>query len=106
MAKSMVGNLINMCNLALENSKNTEKEAIEAYKMVLQTIKNELDTGEITAEERERYNEQMIEVANKISEIDARSKKWLENIIKYGSSAICVTLVVGAAILGISSKED
>ena len=104
MAKSMVGNLINMCNLALENSKNTEKEAIEAYKMVLQTIKNELDTGEITAEERERYNEQMIEVANKISEIDARSKKWLENIIKYGSSAICVTLVVGAAILGISSK--
>ncbi len=106
MATSMVTNLIDMCNNALTNSKITEKEAIEAYKYVLETIRMELEDGEVTPEEKEKYNNQMIEVADKISEIDVRNKKWLENIVKYGTSVVCVTLAVGAAILGVNSKKN
>lgn len=106
MATSMVTNLIDMCNNALKNSKITEKEAIEAYKYVLETIRMELEDGEVTPEEKEKYNNQMIEVADKISEIDVRNKKWLENIVKYGTSAVCITLAVGAAILGVNSKKN
>lgn len=106
MATSMVTNLIDMCNNALKNSKITEKEAIEAYKYVLETIRMELEDGEVTPEEKEKYNNQMIEVADKISEIDVRNKKWLENIVKYGTSVVCVTLAVGAAILGVNSKKN
>lgn len=106
MATSMVTNLIDMCNNALTNSKITEKEAIEAYKYVLETIRMELEDGEVTPEEKEKYNNQMIEVADKISEIDVRNKKWLENIVKYGTSAVCITLAVGAAILGVNSKKN
>lgn len=106
MATSMVTNLIDMCNNALSNSKITEKEAIEAYKYVLETIRMELEDGEVTPEEKEKYNNQMIEVADKISEIDVRNKKWLENIVKYGTSAVCITLAVGAAILGVNSKKN
>lgn len=106
MATSMVTNLIDMCNNALENSKVTEKEAIEAYKYVLETIRMELEDGEATPEEKEKYNQQMIEVADKISEIDVRNKKWLEGIIKYGSSVLGITLVVGAAILGVNSNKQ
>ncbi len=106
MATSMVTNLIDMCNNALKNSKITEKEAIEAYKYVLETIRMELEDGEVTPEEKEKYNNQMIEVADKISEIDVRNKKWLENVVKYGTSVVCVTLAVGAAILGVNSKKN
>ena len=106
MATSMVTNLIDMCNNALSNSKNTEKEAIEAYKYVLETIRIEIENGGFTIEEKEKYNNQMIEVADKISEIDARNKKWLENVIKFGSSVACVTLIVGAAIFGVNSKNN
>ena len=106
MATSMVNNLIEVCNNALANSKNTEKEAIDGYKYVLETIRMELEKGDLTKEEREKYNNQMVEVADKISEIDVRSKKWLDNIIKYGTSAVCITLAVGAAILGVSSKKN
>ena len=106
MATSMVTNLIDMCNNALTNSKITEKEAIEAYKYVLETIRMELEDGEVTPEEKEKYNNQMIEVADKISEIDVRNKKWLENVVKYGTSVVCVTLAVGAAILGVNSKKS
>lgn len=106
MATSMVTNLIDMCNNALTNSKITEKEAIEAYKYVLETIRMELEDGEVTPEEKEKYNNQMIEVADKISEIDVRNKKWLENVVKYGTSVVCVTLAVGAAILGVNSKKN
>ena len=102
MATSIVDKLLNLCNNAIENSKVTEKEAIEAYKLVLLTIKKELEDKEITKEEREKYNNQMIEVADKISEIDIRNKKWLEGIIKHGSTVMCITLAVGAAILGIN----
>ena len=48
----------------------------------------------------------MIDVADKISEIDVRNKKWLESVIKYGSSVLGVTLVVGAAILGVKSNKQ
>lgn len=106
MATSMVTNLIDMCNNALTNSKITEKEAIEAYKYVLETIRMELEDGEVTPKEKEKYNNQMIEVADKISEIDVRNKKWLENVVKYGTSVVCVTLAVGAAILGVNSKKN
>lgn len=105
MATSMVTNLIDLCNNALENNKVTEKEAIDAYKYVLETIRMELEDGEATSEEKIKYNNQMIEVADKISEIDVRNKKWLENIIKYGTSAVCITLAVGAAILGVSTNN-
>lgn len=106
MATSMVTNLIDMCNNALSNSKITEKEAIEAYKYVLETIRMELEDEEVTPEEKAKYNNQMIEVADKISEIDVRNKKWLENVVKYCTSAACVTLAVGAAILGVNSKKN
>lgn len=105
MATCMVGNLIDLCNNALENSKITEKEAIEAYKYCLETIRSEIESGELTPEEKEKYNKQMIDVADKISEIDVRNKKWLESVIKYGSSVLGVTLVVGAAILGVKSNK-
>ena len=106
MATSMVTNLIDMCNNALSNSKITEKEAIEAYKYVLESIRMELEDEEVTPEEKAKYNNQMIEVADKISEIDVRNKKWLENVVIYGTSAACVTLAVGAAILGVNSKKN
>lgn len=106
MATSMVGNLINLCNNALENSKITEKEAIEAYKYCLETIRSEIESGELTPEEKEKYNKQMIDVADKISEIDVRNKKWLEDLIKYGSSVLGMTLAVGVAILGVKSNKQ
>lgn len=106
MATSMVGNLIDLCNNALENSKITEKEAIEAYKYCLETIRSEIESEELTPEEKEKYNRQMIDVADKISEIDVRNKKWLESVIKYGSSVLGVTLVVGAAILGVKYNKQ
>ena len=105
MATTMVTNLINMCNDALKNNKETEKEAINAYKYVLETIRKELEDGEATPEEREKYNNQMIEVAEKINEIDIRNKKWIENIIKYSSSVLGVTLMVGAAILVVNYSK-
>jgi len=105
MATSMVTNLIDMCNNALSHSKETEQEAIKSYKYVLETIKSEIEDGEITPEERDKYNRQMIEVADKISDLDKRNKEWLENVIKYGTSAVCITLAVGAAILGVNSQK-
>lgn len=105
MATSMVNNLMDMCNNALESNKVTEKEAIEAYKYVLETIRVELKDEEFTAAEKEKFTKQMIEVADKISEINVKNKKWLENIIKYGSSTLAVALVVGAAILGVNQNQ-
>ena len=74
MVTNIVTSLINMCNEAIKSNKETEKEAINAYKAILETITKELEDGEVTPEEREKYNNQMIEVADKINEIDIRKK--------------------------------
>ncbi len=102
MANSMVDNLISLCNNALQDAKVAEVEAINAYKVVLETIRKELEDGIATPEERETYNKQMIEVADKISEIDARKKRWLSEVVKTGRDVVVVTLVIGASILGVN----
>ena len=102
MANSMVDNLISLCNNALQEAKVAEVEAINAYKVVLETIRKELEDGIATPEERETYNKQMIEVADKISEIDARKKRWLSEVVKTGRDVVVVTLVIGASILGVN----
>lgn len=102
MANSMVDNLISLCNNALKEAKVAEVEAINAYKVVLETIRKELEDGIATPEERETYNKQMIEVADKISEIDARKKRWLSEVVKTGRDVVVVTLVIGASILGVN----
>ena len=107
MAKDMVGKLMNLCELALTDAKSGKKEVIESYRLVLETLRNQLDDGVITPEERARINEQMISVAEKIDNVNDKHNAFIKDILtKVGRTVVGGALILGVAILGINRKDD
>ncbi len=103
-ATCMVEQLRVMCDNVLRSNDYSQKEAITAYKKILDDLGEILKRETITPEERQQITRSMIEVADRISQKDTEQKKWLEKIFKYGSSIIGGALVLGAVILGVSVK--
>ena len=104
MAGDMVQCMVKMCDQALEANKESQNDAIEAYKTVLSSLGGLLEKDNITEEERASITEKMIEVADKISAKDSENKVFIQNLIKYGSSILGGALVLGAVILGVNAK--
>lgn len=103
-ANNMLAQLNTMCNNAMKENGESQKEAIEAYKKILNDLGELLKKDTITAEERAQITEQMITVADRISAKDTENKGFLNGIIKYGVPIIGGALVLGAAILGVNVK--
>ena len=105
LSKNYPKNHILLTNLAKMEAKcNKQKEAIEAYKMILVAQGEELKREDLTPEQRKAITESMIVVADKIAAKDTEYKAFLTNVIKYGSSAIGGALMLGAIILGVNVK--
>jgi hypothetical protein len=104
LANNMLAQLNTMCSNAMKENGESQKEAIEVYKKILDDLGELLKKDTITAEERLQITEQMITVADRISAKDTENKDFLNGIIKYGVPIIGGALVLGAAILGVNVK--
>ena len=96
---NIINSLIMLCDNTNKDLLEGQKQCLEAYKLVLESLKKQLDNP-LSPEERDKINEQMIEIANAISEKDSEKNKIIDGIVSNGQKIITVTLVVGAAILG------
>lgn len=105
MAKDMVGGLMNLCEIALNDAKTGRKEAIESYKGVLETLKEELKDGVITSEDRKIINEQMISIAEKIDNVNDKHNAFIKDIVTKVGGTLAGVLIIGAAILGVNNKN-
>ncbi len=104
LATKMVAELTGLCDNALKENSVSQKESIEAYKIVLSQLGELLKKDDISAEERTDITNKMIMIADKIAAKDSENKEFLGNIIKYGSSVIGGALFLGAIILGVNTK--
>lgn len=104
MAVNMVQCMETMCEKALDSNNTSQKDTIEAYQTILNSLSKLLEKDNITEEERLSITEKMIEVADKIAAKDTENKNFLNDILKYGSSLIGGALVLGAVILGVNAK--
>jgi predicted unusual protein kinase regulating ubiquinone biosynthesis (AarF/ABC1/UbiB family) len=103
-ANNMIAQLNTMCNNAMKENGESQKEVIEAYKKILDDLSELLKKDTITAEERIQITQQMITVADRISTKDTENKDFLNGIIKCEVSIIGCALFLGAAILGVNVK--
>ena len=103
-ANNMLAQLNVMCSNAMKENGESQKEAIEAYKKILDDLGEWLKKETITVEARMKITEQIITVADSISAKDTENKDFLNGIIKYGVPIIGGALVLGAAILGVNVK--
>ena len=104
MAVNMIEQLGILCDSALKEGGASQREAVEAYKMILEVQGEELKREDLTPEQRKSITESMVEVADKIAAKDTEYKSFLINIIKHGSSVVGGVLVLGAVILGVNVK--
>ena len=103
-SQNIVKQLNMLCEKALELNDNSQTEAIEVYKKVLDELSVLLQKEETSVDERKYITEKMIEVADKIAIKDTENKEFLEKIIKYGGYVALGALAIGVTILGVNVR--
>lgn len=103
-ANNMVAQLNVMCDNIIKDNNSSQKDAVEAYKIILQDLRELLKKEDISKEERDEIIEEMILIADKISEKDTENKDFLNGIMKYGVHIVVGALLLGVAILGVNVK--
>lgn len=81
---NMITQLNTMCDNVLKENSASQKDAVEAYKKILDDLGELLKKETITGEERTQITEQMILVADRISAKDTENKDFLNGILRYG----------------------
>ncbi len=56
-----------LCETAIKESKDSQLEAVSAYKQILDSLENSLKDDKLTTDEKIKIADKMIEVADKIS---------------------------------------
>ncbi len=103
-AVHIVEQLNTMCDSILQSNSSSQKDVIEIYKTVLESIKDQLKNEKLTPELRLQLNDKMIEIADKVAAKDTENKKWLTGIFTKGVTILGGALLLGAAILSVSVK--
>lgn len=108
--KTAVSKYSQLCDKILECNKESQNAAVTGYRTVLDALAKKIEGDDVTEEQRKAITEDMLQVADRIAELDFQNKKFLEkmgNKILFG--LFVVVAVVGAAI-GINSavggKDD
>lgn len=103
-ATTSISVLKDMCDMALKNNESSQKDAIAAYRKILDDFGELLKKDNISQEERKDITNGMLLIADKISEKDTENKNFLLDVLKYGTSILGGAIVIGAAILGVNIK--
>lgn len=105
LASNMISQLSSLCNKALETNENSNNQAIKAYEKILDDLSILIKKEDITLDEKKYITEQMIMVADKISNKDTENKIFIERISKYGGSIFTVALFIGVSLLGVKTGD-
>ena len=100
MAKDMVGGMLKLCDNALQDAKVGRKDVVESNRVVLETLKEELNNGDLSIEDRKRITDDMLVVAEKIDAANDKHIEFLKDTLKKVGGTIAGVVIVGVSILG------
>lgn len=103
-SRNMIEQYNIMCDKVLQSNDDSRKDAVMAYKTILDDLSVLLKQDGTTPEQQEKITDKMILVADKIAGLHEDNRNFLEEIIKYGTPLIGGALLLGAVILGVNVK--
>lgn len=105
LATEAITKLNGLCDTAIKEAGNSQRESIEAYKIILTGLSELLNSDNISSEERQWIVEQMVDVADKIAAKDSEHKARIENIIKHGICATGFVVILSLSVLGVKAAS-
>lgn len=103
MAKEMITELAKTLDNAIKNATDANKETLKGYMSILEGLKEELKRDDCSLEERQKINEQMMEIANKIFVTHSEHTSLVGNIVQTTGKVVFGAIVVAGAILGVNA---
>ena len=103
--KDMVVQLKDVAGGLVNSADKSHRDAIEAYNKVLDDLAHRLDRKWIPRKERMYIMETMVDIANKIAELDREHKFFLKDMMKYFGQAVAALAVVAGTIIGVNFKK-
>lgn len=81
-SRNMIEQYNAMCDKVLQSNDDSRKDAVMAYKTILDDLSILLKQDGITPEQQEKITDKMILVADKIADLHEDNRNFLEGIIK------------------------
>ena len=106
LASEMLQTCKDVVDKLCEANANSQEAFFNECNSIITSLQKELEITDLSAEERDRIENKMIEVAKMVGEKDAQNKKFL---LKLGAGiifAITVIAASAASVLGSNSKID
>ncbi|MBQ7924351.1 MAG: hypothetical protein IJ329_03490 [Clostridia bacterium] len=100
-AKEMLGKLTSLCQTALDEGKNVHDNVVQGYMIVLNGLKNELETKRLSSRKKKKITMQMMEVAEKIAKEGTEHRNFVLNTLKaFGLIGTAIaTVAVSVAVI-------
>ncbi len=100
---AIVQELYKQYNSITEDHKFGRTKAMDAYQNILDNLSIELENTEMTHDQKQELINTMIEIADKIADLQRDSDSFLEKVLHWGSGVAMFAIAAGAAILGVKS---
>ena len=87
-------------------NKDLADEVIETYRGILDELKKELRKRNLAPEDRARITEEMVDIADRIAELDQNHQHFHELIIKAASAVGMFAIAAAGALIGLKINKD
>ncbi len=104
-SNNMIVNLYKLCDDLLERDEKGNEQTIAAYQQILNELSKQLNKRFLTERKRRKIIEEMVDVADKIAELDRSKQNFREHLLKIASGVATFAIAVGGAILGVRSLK-
>ena len=93
------------CKHALESSDKSLKSTIDSYTIILNSLSRRLNNDNISDQERKEITKDMVDIADKISNLHQKNQNFILKILAVILFPITIILLIIAALLGGKKKE-
>lgn len=104
-AQSLVSHYSTVCEAMLQDNGRSEEAAMQGYQTTLDALKELATMQDISIEDRHRFAETMVFVADRMAALDAENKRYHAEMARGLSLVIGIFFLLGSAILGVNMQS-
>ena len=97
-----VNAFIDICSEAIKQGGKNNDAVIETYKAIIVECQKILDSKRLSHRKKEKVLNMMLDVADKMHEVDMEHKKWLKSALNHAVAGMGVVAggIIGAVVFG------